>query len=88
MRVFEKRVLRRILVPKREQGPGEWIQLRNGELHDLYPSRKIIRVIKSSRRRGTGHVARGALVVVLKRLRRLGTQSRRGKILLKWTLNQ
>ena len=87
MRVFLKRALRGMLVPKREQEPGEWRKLRNRELHETYPLRKIIRVIKSNRRRGTGHVARRSLVVGPKRWRRLGTQRRRGKIILKWTLN-
>ena len=73
--MFEKRVLREILVPKWEQEPGEWRKLRNGELHDLYPLRKIIRVIKSSRRRDTGQVARSSLVVGPKRWRPLVKQS-------------
>jgi len=42
LRVFENRVLRRIFGPKRE-----WRKLHNEELHDLYSSLKIIRVIKS-----------------------------------------
>jgi len=75
--VFEERVLREIWVPKRELEPGEWRELCNGELRDLYPLWIIIRVIKSIRRTGTGRVARSDLVVEPKWFRRLGTQRRR-----------
>ena len=51
MRVFENRVLRRIL------GPGEWRKLHNEELNDMYCSPNIIREIKSRRMRRTEHVA-------------------------------
>jgi hypothetical protein len=37
---------------------GEWRKLHNEELHDLYSSPSIIRIIKSRRVRWTGHVAR------------------------------
>jgi hypothetical protein len=36
LRVFEKRVLRRIFGPKRDEVTGEWRKLHNKELHDLY----------------------------------------------------
>jgi hypothetical protein len=48
--VFENRVLRRIFGPKRDEVTGEWRKLRNEELHDLYSSPSIIRIMKSMRR--------------------------------------
>jgi hypothetical protein len=57
LRVLEKRVLRRIFGPKREED-GWWRILHNDEPHSLYSSQNIVRVIKSRRMRGAGHVAR------------------------------
>jgi hypothetical protein len=48
-RVFENRVLK-IFGPKREED-GSWRKLHNGELHSLYSSPNIVRVIKSRRMR-------------------------------------
>jgi hypothetical protein len=56
--VFENRVLRRILGPKRDELTGGWRKLHNKELHNLYSSPSIIRMIKSRRIRWAGHVAR------------------------------
>jgi hypothetical protein len=56
--VFEKRVLRRIFGPKRDKMVGGWRKLHNEELHNLYSSLSIIRMIKSRRMRWTGRVAR------------------------------
>jgi hypothetical protein len=58
LRVFENRVLRRIFGPKRDEVTGEWRKLHNEELHDLYSSPSIIRIIKSRRMRWAGHVER------------------------------
>jgi hypothetical protein len=58
LRVFENRVLRRIFGPKRDEVTGEWRKLHNKELHDLYSSPSIIRIIKSRRMRWADHVAR------------------------------
>jgi hypothetical protein len=55
-RVFQNRVLRRILGPERDEVTGEWRKLHNGELHYLYCSSNIVRVIKS-RVRWAMHVA-------------------------------
>jgi hypothetical protein len=57
LRVFENIVLRKIFGPKREED-GSWRKLHNDELHSLYSSPHIVRVIKSRRMRWTGHVAR------------------------------
>jgi hypothetical protein len=56
--VFENRVLRRIFGPKRDEVTGEGRKLHNKELHDLYSSPSIIRIIKSRRMRWADHVAR------------------------------
>ena len=42
---------------KRDEN-GEWRSLHNEELHSLYRSPNIVRVIKSRRLRWAGHVAR------------------------------
>jgi hypothetical protein len=52
------RVLRRIFGPKREEVTGDWRKQHNEELHNLYSSLNIIRIISSRRIRWTGHVAR------------------------------
>jgi hypothetical protein len=56
--VFENRVLRRILGPKRDRVTEGWRKLHNAELHDLCSSPSIIRIIKSRSMRWAGHVAR------------------------------
>jgi hypothetical protein len=57
LRVFENMVLR-IFGPKRDEETGGWRKLHDEELHNLYSSPRIIRMIKSGRMRWTGHVAR------------------------------
>jgi hypothetical protein len=47
LRMFENRVLRRIFGLKRDRVKGVWRKLYNGELHNLYSSPSIIRIIKS-----------------------------------------
>jgi hypothetical protein len=56
LRVFENSVLK-IFGPKRKED-GSWRRLHNDELNCLYSSPNIVRVIKSSRMRWAGHVAR------------------------------
>jgi hypothetical protein len=46
-----------IFGPKREED-GSWRKLHNDELHSLYSSTNIVRVIKSRRMRWAGHVTR------------------------------
>jgi hypothetical protein len=55
--VFENRVLR-IFGPKRDGVTGGRRKLHNEELHNLYSSPSIIRIIKSRRMRWAGHAAR------------------------------
>jgi hypothetical protein len=57
LRIFENRVLRKIFGPKREED-GSWRKLHNDELHSLYSSPNIVRMIKCRRMRWAGHVAR------------------------------
>jgi hypothetical protein len=56
LRVFENRVLR-IFGPKRDEVTGGWRKLHDEELHNLYSSPSIIRMIKSRGMRWAGHVA-------------------------------
>jgi hypothetical protein len=56
--VYGNRVLRRIFGPKRDEVTGGCRKLHNEELHDLYSSPSIIRIMKSRRIRWAGHVAR------------------------------
>jgi hypothetical protein len=58
LRVFENRVLRRIFRPKREEVTGDWRKLQNEDLHNLYSSPNIIRMIKSRNMRWAEYIAR------------------------------
>ena len=90
--MFEKRMLRRIFGPKRDEVTGEWRRIHNEELYAVYSSRHIIRVIESGRLRWTGHVARigerrgtyRVLVWKPEGMTRLRRPRRRWKIILKW----
>jgi hypothetical protein len=69
LRVFENRELRKIFGPKWEED-GSWRKLHNDELHDLYSSPNIVRVIKSRRMGwagGTHGEGRGAYRVLVGR---------------------
>jgi hypothetical protein len=95
LRVFENRVLRRIFVPKREED-GSWRKLHNDELHNLYSSPNVVRVIKSRRMRWAGHVAhigegRGVYRVLVGRRegkRPLGRPRNRGEDNIKMDLRE
>ena len=54
LRVSENRVLRRIFGHKRDEVTGEWRELHNEELNDLYCSLSTVRVIKQRRIRWAG----------------------------------
>jgi hypothetical protein len=56
MRVFEKRVLKRIYGPKTDEVTGVWRKLHNEGLYNLYSLPSINRMTKSRRMRWAGHV--------------------------------
>jgi hypothetical protein len=93
--VFENRVLRRIFGPKREED-GSWRKLHNDELHSLYTSLNIVRVIKSRRMKWAGHVARMGKGEVFTGFWLGGPKARDhwedlgvgGRITLRWTLGR
>jgi hypothetical protein len=82
--------------PKRDEVTGEWRQLHNEELRDLYSLPSIIRIIKSRRMRWAGHVARigekrnayRLLVGKPKGKRPLGRPRCGGWIILGWILER
>jgi hypothetical protein len=49
-------VLKRIFGSKREEVKGDWRKLHNEELHNLYSSPSIIRMIKSRRMKWVGNI--------------------------------
>jgi hypothetical protein len=85
-----KRVLRRIFGPEDES----WRKLHNDELHSLYSSLNIVKVIKSRGQRWTVHVARmeegevftGFWLRGPKVMDHWKDLSRGGRITLSWTL--
>jgi hypothetical protein len=58
LRVFKKKVLKKIYGPKRDEVTGGWRKLHNEDPHNLYFLPSIIRMITSRRLRWEGHVAR------------------------------
>jgi hypothetical protein len=96
LRVFENRVLRRIFGPKRDEVTVGWRKLHNEELHGLYSSPSIIRVIKARRIRWAGHMARmgevrGAYNILVGRpagRRPLGRPGRRWEYNIKMDLGE
>ena len=93
--MFENRILRRIFGSKRDE-IGEWKRLHNEELHSLYRSPNIVRVIKSRKLRLAGHVARmeegrSAFKILTGKptgKRPLGRPRRRWRTILEWTLKR
>jgi hypothetical protein len=55
--IFANRILNRIFRHKTDAN-GEWRRFQNEELHSLYCTPNVVRVIKSRRLRWEGHVAR------------------------------
>ena len=58
LRMFEKKVLRKIFGEKRDEITGEWTKFHNAERHAFYSSPNIIRNLNSRQLRCAGHVAR------------------------------
>jgi hypothetical protein len=54
--VFESMVLWRIFGPKRDEATGDWRKLHNEELHGLYSSPGIARVMKVRWMKWAGHI--------------------------------
>jgi hypothetical protein len=82
LKVFENRVLRMISGHKREED-GSCKTQHNNELHGLYSSPNIVRVIKSRRMKWAGHVLRMEKGRGVYRV--LGAGRR---IILRWTLGR
>jgi hypothetical protein len=55
--VFENILLSRIFGPRRDEVMGGWRKLHNRELHDLFYSSNVIRMIKLRMEGWVGHVA-------------------------------
>jgi hypothetical protein len=87
---------RSYLMKRNVRGDGPWRKLHNDELHSLYSSLNIVRVIQSRRMRWAGHVARmgevrGVYRVLVGRLegkRPLEDLGVGGRITLRWTLGR
>jgi hypothetical protein len=92
--VFHNRVLRKF-GPKREED-GSWRKLHNDELHSLYSSSNIVRVMKSRRmwwaehlaRRGEGRVVYRVLVGSPEGKRQVGRPRRRWEDNIKMDLRE
>jgi hypothetical protein len=56
LKVFKNSVLRITFGPTRDGVTEEWRKLHNKELHNLYSSPNIIRLIKSRKMRWAGHM--------------------------------
>ena len=89
-------MLSRIFGPKRDGVTGDWRELHNEQLNNLFSSPNILWVIKSRRMRWAGHVVRmeegrGVHKVLVGNLRErdhLGDQNVDGRIILRWILRK
>ena len=58
MGVIENEMFKKIFGPKRDKLIEECRKLHNAKLHALYSSPNVIMILRSTRMRWTGHVAR------------------------------
>jgi hypothetical protein len=94
--VFENRVLRKIVGPKKDSVTRDWRKLLIEELHELYRSPNIIQLIKSSKSEMIGPCGTlggegrwcGVLVVRPEGKRPRGILGIGGRRMLKWILNR
>jgi hypothetical protein len=75
-----------VLGPKKDEVTGGWRKLLNEELHGLYSSPSIIRVIKARRMRWAGRGAYNILVGKPEGRRPLGRRRRRWDDIIKMDL--
>jgi hypothetical protein len=91
LRVFDNRLLWKIFEQKRNNMMGAWGKLQNEELHCLYSSPSIIRIIRS-KMRWAGNVARiGGKRDEYRSMvekRPIGRPRRRWIITLRWILEK
>jgi hypothetical protein len=57
LRVFERRVLRRLFGPNSDEVTRDWRKLHDEELYNLYILQNVVRMIKSRRLRWLEHVS-------------------------------
>jgi hypothetical protein len=94
LRVFENRVLKIIFGPKKDEVIGGWRKLHNEELHNLYLSPSVIRIIKWGTIRWAGHVTQigrtGLRIGFWWKSRKEGDHWKQlalgGRIILEWIL--
>jgi hypothetical protein len=58
LKISENRMLRKICGMKRDKIIGGWSKLHNAELHNLYSSPNIFKIVKPRRMKLAEHVAR------------------------------
>jgi hypothetical protein len=87
-RMSENRVLRRIFGPKRDEVRVGWRKLRNGELHNLYSSLDIRRIIKLCSALGEMRNTYRILVEGSEGKRPLSRPRPRWRLILNWILRK